>query len=215
MKQQIKLLLVTALLCLTFNDAKAQQEGFLGEVKMFAGNFAPRGWAFCDGQLLPISQNSALFSILGTMYGGDGRTTFALPDLRGRVAMGVGNGPGLQDYRQGSRGGSEFKTLNITEMPSHNHLATVSGITATINVNEEDGTAKDPNGKYIGISEVTGIYNSDVPDGTTKMGAETISVTGGNVSVANNGGNQAFDNRQPYLAIRYIICLQGVFPSRN
>ena len=108
--------------------SRSTQEGMIGEVRLFAGNFAPRTWAFCEGQLLAISSNTALFSILGTTYGGDGRTTFGLPDLRGRSAVGPGNGPGLRSYRLGQRGGEEYKTLNITNLPIHSHF-----ITTTVN----------------------------------------------------------------------------------
>ncbi|MEM8909888.1 MAG: tail fiber protein, partial [Bacteroidota bacterium] len=102
-------------------------EPFIGQIMMFGGNFAPRGWALCNGQLMPISQNQALFSLLGTTYGGDGRTTFALPDLRGRAAMHAGHGPGLTDRRLGQRSGTETNTMNTLQMPSHSHIAVVGG----------------------------------------------------------------------------------------
>lgn len=105
--------------------SRSGQDGMIAEIRMFGGNFAPRTWAFCDGQLLPISQNQALFSLIGTIYGGDGRTTFALPDLRGRVAVHPGQGPGLSDYRVGQKGGSETNTLNVTQLPSHNHTIVI------------------------------------------------------------------------------------------
>lgn len=191
------------------------QEGFIGEIRMFGGNFPPRGWAFCEGQTMAINSNTALFSILGTMYGGDGRTTFKLPDFRGRVAISAGRGPGLQNYVQGQMGGQEFPVLSILQMPQHTHAAVISNISATINVNEEDGNSSEGNGKYFGNAEGVNIYNSDVPDGSTKLGAGSISIAGGNVTVGNSGGSQSFDNRQPYTTVRYIICLFGVFPSRN
>ncbi len=209
---------IIGLLCLvftlTFNSVNAQQEGFLGEVKMFAGNFAPRGWAYCQGQLLPISQYQALFSILGCQYGGDCRTTFALPDFRGRVARGTGTGPGLQPATLAQRGGTEFKTLSILEMPIHNHNAAISNISASLNVNEEDATTEEPSGRYLGNSSSM-LYNSDAPDGTAQLGPGTITVNGGTVAVGQTGGSQSFDNRQPFNTINYIICIQGVFPSRN
>lgn len=206
------------LICLlsTFNSL-AQQETFLGEVKMFAGNFAPRGWALCQGQLLPISQNDALFSILGTIYGGDGRTTFALPDLRGRAAIGPGNGPGLSTYREGSQGGRENITLTVSNMPSHSHAATftqTSGVTTTPAVAEE-ANSDDPTNNSLAIPSIGGankIYSSDTPDANLSNG--TVSVEG-NINILNNGSQLPFDIRTPYLGINYIICLEGLYPSRN
>ena len=170
-------------------------EGYIGQVILFAGNFAPRTWAFCDGQLLAINQNQALFSIIGTIYGGDGRTTFALPDLRGRVAIGPRNGPGLSDYRQGARGGLETVTLNQTQIPSHTHPAALA--TAS-------GPADDPQaaGRYLASGRVD-VY-SQTPGGPSLAG----------LTVGNTGGNQSHENRMPYLALNYVICLQGIFPSR-
>ncbi|PHR69967.1 MAG: phage tail protein [Lutibacter sp.] len=189
-------------------DTQAQgQEGFIGEVKLFAGNFAPRTWALCEGQLLAISSKTALFSIVGTMYGGDGRTTFGLPDLRGRTAIGVGHGPGLSDIRIGQRGGLETKTLTTLQLPNHTHNAgTLQG---TIMCNEEDGTSDEPEGKNFGIGAAV-VYNSEGNDKV--MSANTVSVSG---ATSATGGQQAFDIRNPYLGLNYIICLQGVYPSRN
>jgi microcystin-dependent protein len=167
----------------------------LGEIVMFAGNFAPRGWAFCQGQLLAISQNTALFSLLGTTYGGDGRTTFALPDLRGRIAIHHGRGPGLSDYRQGQRGGVERVTLLPTEIPAHSH-------TGQINTSASAGSESSPAGNYIAAHP--GAFSED----TTGAKIEGV-VTG------NTGGNQPHNNMQPYLAVNYIIALQGTYPSRN
>lgn len=169
---------------------------FIGEVKLFAGNFAPRGWAFCEGQLLPISQNSALFSIIGTIYGGDGRTTFALPDLRGRVAIGPGNGPGLSSYREGTKGGVEHVTLTTNQMPSHHHA--INAVTAV-------GNSTTPTNHLLADSAAfDNEFSSASPD--TQMS---------NNMVSNSGGSQSHENRQPFLAIYYIIALQGVFPSRS
>ncbi|WMX13636.1 MULTISPECIES: phage tail protein [unclassified Aureispira] len=168
---------------------------FIGEIIMFGGNFAPRGWAFCDGQLLPIAQNSALFSILGTTYGGDGRTTFALPDLRGRVAIHPGNGPGLSDYRLGQKGGTETVTLTTNQIPSHNHM---------INVNNSAGTTNDPTNHFLAN---TGAFDSEY--GTT---ANTIMNSN---ALGHTGGGQSHTNIQPYCCVNFIIALQGVFPSRS
>ncbi|WP_299337403.1 phage tail protein [uncultured Psychroserpens sp.] len=181
---------------------------FLGEIIMFGGNFAPRGWALCNGQLLSIASNSALFSILGTTYGGDGRTTFGLPDLRGRAPISAGHGPGLADFRLGAKGGAETHTLTVPELPAHSHDG--SQLKGTLGVNEEDGTSEDPQGKTIGVATDGLLYNTDAPDKT--MTANTVSVSG---NTGNTGGNQAFSIRNPYLAVNYIIAVQGTFPSRN
>lgn len=178
---------------------------FLAQVIIFAGNFAPRAWAFCDGQLLPISSNSALFSLLGTTYGGDGRTTFALPDLRGRAAIGPRHGPGLSDYRLGQKGGVEYVILNQTQIPSHNHSAA-----GTVQVNFNPGTPANsgsPSGKNIAFGTES-VFNSEATNAA--MAANNVAVT-----VGNTGGNLSHTNLQPYLAINYIIALQGTFPSRS
>ncbi|WP_417799987.1 phage tail protein [Tenacibaculum sp.] len=195
-------------------------EPFLGQITMFGGNFAPRGWAFCDGQLLAISQNTALFSILGTTYGGDGRTTFALPDLRGRAPIGPRNGPGLSDYRLGQRGGVETVTLNITQMPSHNH-ATQNNTAADqhIQLSADAGIRSTPQAGDVpaGASFGSGISATPVnaygPANNTVNG-QTISANAG-LNILNTGGNLPHTNVQPYLAVNYIIALVGVFPSRN
>lgn len=170
-------------------------EPFLGQIVMFAGNFAPRGWAFCDGQLLPISQYSALFSILGTTYGGDGRTTFGLPELRGRVAMHPGSGPGLTPRSLGQKSGVENVTLNITQIPSHNHNVSVG-------VNTAAGEETDP---ITILSSHAGAFNEDPTSGATL----------GGVNESNAGGNQDHTNIQPFQCVNFIIALQGTFPSRN
>lgn len=183
---------------------------FIGEIVMFGGNFAPRGWAFCDGQLLSIAQNTALFSILGTTYGGDGRTTFALPDLRGRAPIGPRQGPGLSDYRLGQRGGVETVTLNITQMPSHSHVATsVSKLHGQSASGDDDAISS---GVSIASGSGTGseIFSSQPPN--TEMNAGSVTTT---TTTLNQGGNLAHNNMQPYLAVNYIIALVGIFPSRN
>lgn len=155
---------------------------FIGQIVLFAGNFAPRGWAFCEGQLLPISQNSALFSILGTTYGGDGRTTFALPDLRGRVAIQPGRGPGLSDYRLGAKGGEEHVTLNISQIPNHNHH---------VNAVNTAGDSSSPTNHLMGdTSNFDKEYSTGTPN--TQMNSQMI---------GNTGGSQSHENRQPFLAI--------------
>ncbi|MFT5891330.1 MAG: microcystin-dependent protein [Dokdonia sp.] len=177
---------------------------FLGEIKLFAGNFAPRTWAYCDGQLLAISQNTALFSILGTTYGGDGRTTFALPDLRGRAAIHPGTGPGLSTYRLGQRGGSEQVHLTIMNLPSHNHTAT-----STTNVQVGDNNNEDePDGNFLGNGQV---YSAAAAAGSKLNDAAVTTAT----TIGMQGGQQPYSNIQPFLGVHYIIALQGVFPSRN
>ncbi|MBB4119761.1 microcystin-dependent protein [Mesonia hippocampi] len=184
----------------------------IGEITMFGGNFASRGWAFCDGQLLPIAQNTALFSILGTTYGGDGRTTFALPDLRGRAPIGPRNDPGLSDYRLGQKGGVETVTLNITQMPSHNHT-TQNNITADDAVNETPAPGDVP---AIG-NFADGVTTQKVKNfgpATNTVNGQTISANAG-LNILNTGENLPHTNVQPYLAVNYIIALVGIFPSRN
>jgi microcystin-dependent protein len=171
------------------------QDAFLAEVRMFAGNFAPRGWAKCEGQLLPISQNTALFSLLGTIYGGDGRSTFALPDLRGRVPVGVGNGSGLPTVSQGARFGNATTTLNSTNLPQHTHQA--YGVT-------EVGSSSDPSGN---LPANTKVFDNEYGTGTlTPMNAGMID---------NTGSSQSFENRPPSLGMIYIICVSGIYPSRT
>lgn len=169
---------------------------FVGEIKMFAGNFAPRGWALCQGQLMPISSNTALFSLLGTMYGGDGRVTFALPDLQGRGPMNFGQGPGLSFREQGEIGGEETVTLIASEMPFHNHLLMGSQDTAS---------SQDPGANVLAQDTNANFYNPN-PGNAVQMNQLSISET---------GGNEPHQNMQPYLVINYIIALTGIFPSRN
>jgi microcystin-dependent protein len=167
---------------------------YIGEVILFAGNFAPRGWAFCEGQLLPISQYSALFSILGTTYGGDGRTTFALPDLRGRSPIGAGTGPGLEQIRLGAKGGAFQHTLSVSQLPSHKHSFELPTIPL-----EPDQLKKR-------------MYK---PGFNSLLTVENKSKNGTQASVSNTGGNQSFSIRNPYLGMHYIIALQGIYPSRS
>ena len=203
-----KLSMCGLLICIfsfsSINEAKAQ-EPFLGEIRAFGFNFAPRGWAKWEGQLLPISQNSALFSLLGTMYGGDGRTTFALPDLRGRVAMGCGNGPGLTNRNIGQKLGQETHTLNVNEIPSHNHALTGE---VKLPISADDADSDDPSGTF---RAVTGddLYGSSASPG------EFGGAMSNTLQVGNTGGGQAHNNIQPCLVINYCIALQGLYPSRN
>jgi microcystin-dependent protein len=170
----------------------------LGEIRMFAGNFAPRNWAFCQGQLLSISQNTALFSLLGTTFGGDGRTTFGLPDLRGRVAVGQGQGPGLQSYDLGEPGGTETVTLNTNEVPTHNHVLQGANVS---------GTTSDPTNNLPARPAPSGGYYKTPPVTTPAvMNAASMTLA---------GGGQAHNNIQPFLGMNFIIAVEGIFPSRN
>lgn len=171
-------------------------EPLIGQIIMFGGNFAPRGWAFCHGQLMPIAQNNALFSILGTIYGGDGRTTFALPDLRGRAPISAGNGPGLSDYRLGQRAGTETHTLDVNTLPNHNHAALIS--TSAQAADDARG-----GGRHLAVPAVD-IYSA-TPGDQLLAGATT----------APTGGSRPINHMPPVLAVNYIIALQGVFPARN
>lgn len=179
-------------------------EPFLGQIMMVGFNFAPRGWAFCDGSLLPISSNTALFSLLGTIYGGDGRTTFALPDLRGRSAVGMGNGPGLSSIRIGEKAGSEQVTLTAANLPSHNH---------TLNVSNAAGTSSNPAGGFPANSQFQADRSSPVIE-VSSYGTVPNS-TMSPQTIGNSGGSIPFNNRDPYLGVNYIIALQGIFPSRG
>jgi len=165
-------------------------EPFLGEIKQVSFAFAPRGWAFCNGQLLSISQNTALFALLGTYYGGDGVRTFALPDLRGRVPMHVGGSPG-------GIGGEASHTLTASELPAHTH---------TLLASATPSHSADPTGRVLGATEGGGINVCAAADGTAALNPAAITST---------GGNQPHDNMQPYGVSNFIIALQGIFPSRN
>ncbi len=182
-------------------------EPFIGQIIMFGGTFAPRGWALAEGQLLPISSYSALFSILGTTFGGDGRTTFGLPDLRGRVPMGAGRGAGLSFYRLGQKGGVETVTLTTLQMPSHNHIAST---TATLKATSDAGHSDAPTANILANDGGDRIYKNIAPN--VNMSPAAISA---NTIVSNNGGSQPHTNIQPYQVVNFIIALQGTYPSRN
>lgn len=169
---------------------------FLGEIRLFPYNFAPRGFAYCNGQLLPIAQNTALFSLLGTTYGGNGQTTFALPDLRGRLAVSSGQGPGLSDYGLGQTGGDEAVTLDQSQTPAHNHQ---------VAVHNGSGNYARPEGRVPGR----------LSGGTTGYAAagNGSHLAPGTLSAI--GGGQPHTNIQPYLTLNYCIALEGIFPSRN
>lgn len=171
-------------------------EPFIGEIKMFAGNFAPRGWALCDGQLLSVSGNDALFSLLGTLYGGDGRTTFGLPDLRGRIPIHEGSGPGLSPRALGSKAGFEKAGVTANQLPAHTH--TFQGTNSVAN-------SANAQSNVVGESSLFDMYQSGAPAADMNASAITEDV----------GGGQTHNNLAPFLCINYIIALVGVFPSRN
>lgn len=193
-------------------------EAYMGTVMAWAPTFAPRGWLFCRGQILGINQNTALFSLIGTTYGGDGQTTFALPNLQSRVPIGVGQGPGLSNYVPGQLAGSETVTLNINEMPAHNHPAQATA--APISVSSANADSATPaNGSSIAVpGSVSGRdftstlgFNSASPD----IALNPATAGAATVTVGMAGGSQAHDNMQPYLALNFIICTEGIFPPRN
>lgn len=177
-------------------------EAYIGSIILFAGNFAPRGWAYCQGQILPIAQNTALFSLLGTTYGGNGQTTFGLPDLRSRVPVGQGQGTGLSAWQLGEMNGTESVTLLSTQMPAHNHNVQVS-------VGEADTATA--NNNYLAMAN--GAFGTDQITVNTYNGTPSATLGVNSISVA--GGNQPHTNIQPSLGLNYIICLEGIFPSRN
>ena len=173
-------------------------EPFVAEIRIFAGNFAPRGWAFCDGQLLPVSQNTALFSLIGTTYGGDGRSTTALPNLQGRAPMHPGRGPGLTDRRLGQRGGVETVTLSEAQMPNHSHTLRASTEPAELQAPGSD--------RALARSRGGNVYLQNAGAGLVPMADQAL---------PSAGGSQAHNNLQPFLAMNFIIALVGLYPSRS
>lgn len=170
-------------------------EPFLGEIRAVAFPFAPKNWAFCNGALLSIAQNTALFSLLGTTYGGNGQTNFALPDLRGRVGVGSGQGPGLPSFSLGQQGGEETHTLITSEMAAHNHQMVCATTT---------GASTDPTNNYA------------IPKDTSTVMYSTTHDSNMIPAMVNNAGNsQAHENRQPYMTVNYVICTSGIYPSRS
>ncbi len=171
-------------------------EPFLGMIAIYGFNFAPRGWAMCNGQILPIAQNTALFSLLGTTYGGNGQTTFALPNLQSRWPLHFGQGPGLSSYDLGQAAGTETVTLTVQEIPMHQH---------PVNCTDDDGVAGRPGGAFLGT--FTGSGSLYAAASNAQMAPNMIPPSG--------GGNQPHPNIQPYLALNFCIALEGIFPSRN
>lgn len=171
-------------------------EPFVGEIRMFAGNFAPRGWAFCDGQLLAVSQNDALFSLFGTTYGGDGRTTFGLPDLRGRVPLHAGSGPELSPRRLGSKSGEERVTVTVNQLPSHNH--------GPLGCTNDLGNVRPAVGNVLALTTAEDLYGP---------GASPANMSA--AAVSSVGGSREHTNLMPFLCIHFIVALIGIYPSRH
>ena len=167
---------------------------YIGEIRMFGGNFAPAGWAFCQGQLLAISENETLFNLIGTTYGGDGQSTFALPDMRGRLPIHMGQGGGLSNYVLAQTGGTENVTLTTSQIPQHNHILTVSSSAAS---------ASTPQGNIV-ANATSNLYIRDIPSDTMNPG-----------SVGSAGGSQPHTNIMPFLCVSFIISLFGIFPTQS
>ena len=182
-------------------------DGTMAEIRYFAGSFAPRSWAFCHGQILPIAQNTALYSLLGPTYGGNGQTTFALPDLRSRIAVGTGQGPGLSPYGLGQSGGEEIYIITNNNMAPHTHPITGTVVMKS-NANTAGGNADTPQNTYPAILSGTDMYVTS--NNGSFLGAMQNSFTTGNT-----GGSQPVSSLQPILALNPIICMEGVFPARN
>ncbi|NJB87755.1 microcystin-dependent protein [Lewinella marina] len=176
-------------------------EPFLGQVQVFGFNFPPRGWALCEGQILPISQNQSLYSLLGTQFGGNGTTTFALPDLRGRLAVHNGQGPGLASIQIGGRGGRSDVLLTVNNLPAHNHQG-------TLRMGAGPGLEGAGENKHLAVNSAGETIYTSVPPGAGQSGAGTL-------SIANTGANVPFDIRNPLLGIGFSIAVIGLFPSRN
>lgn len=233
-KSFFSILTAMVFLAPTPNNAIAGADPFIGEINYVAFNYAPPGWAACNGQILPIAQYSAVFALLGTTFGGNGTTNFALPDLRGRVPIHQGQGPGLSNYGIGQTGGVETITLNVNQMPNHTHAATATSVststvapgataTSTLKAVNSDATEKNAGGNTLANAAGLGkAYSTSAPN--VSMNAGSIETTLNNVSIATTtstnvvvagaGGSQPFSIMQPYLAVNCIIALEGIFPPR-
>lgn len=195
-------------------------EPYLASLLLFGGNFAIRGYQMCYGQIISISQNTALFSLLGTTYGGNGQTTFALPDLRGRAPIGTGNAPGLGNYDLGQLAGTTSTTLTINNMPAHTHAADISALAVAPQASTAAGTTNTPGPDLVpavppsigsGPNAVQ-VRNYAAKDGTTTLFPSAAS---GSIAIGISGGTQPFSIQNPYLAMTWLIATEGVFPSRN
>lgn len=203
-------------------------EGYFAEVRLFAGNFAPMYWAFCQGQTMSINENTALYSLLGTQYGGDGQQTFSLPDLRGRVPVGIGTGTGLPFVFQGEQSGNEYCIMQYSQMPAHTHPVT-SGTTGlipvdgdvqiTMNVNNNPGTNPSPENNFIagysGLFTNASSNNDSLASHALNVNTNNLSVNLGAVQASLTGAGQPISTMMPFLVLNYIICVEGIYPSRN
>jgi microcystin-dependent protein len=191
-------------------------EPFIGMIILVPYNFAPRGWAFCNGQILSIAQNTALFSLLGTTYGGNGQTTFALPDLRGRVAISGGQGPGLSNYTIGEQAGTETITLLTTQMPAHTHTIGLGTLAAAATARNTAANSRTPVGAMPAAEAagVTATYSTDGAAPVASMAPGTVALSGA-PTASMSGSSQPLSIVQPFLTLNYCIALEGIFPSRN
>ncbi|MEL4245096.1 phage tail protein [Shewanella xiamenensis] len=195
---------------------------FIGQISMFAGNFAPRGWAFCNGQLLSISQNSALFSIIGTTYGGNGQTTFALPNMQGRVPVHQGQGSGTSQYVLGEMAGQETVTLTSSQMPIHNHAVDLTGtgnVSVALGASTANGNTPTPSPTTVPAKVASGLnalnaFSSTAPD-TNLLPINTTTSVHLTGATTNTGNGLPVEVLQPYLTVNFIIALEGIYPSRN
>jgi microcystin-dependent protein len=184
-------------------------EGMIGEIRLFAGNFAPKNWSFCNGATIQIASNTALFSILGTTYGGNGTTNFLLPNLMSRTAVGAGNGPGLPSVALGQAGGTETTTLTQASMPAHTHVAAV-------NANSASSTAATPAGQYpAGLTTRIAAGGYTLRAGTYGNAVDGAPMAANMVTLSPSGSNAPFSTLNPYLGMNYVICMYGIYPSRG
>lgn len=189
-------------------------DGYIGEIRLFAANFEPTNWTYCHGQTIAITANTALFSLIGTKYGGNGTTTFMLPDTRSRVVMGVGTGAGLTPRALGAIGGAEKETLTLNQMPSHYHILSSSNLSVTVTPGAyaDSGTQTDPTAGVLALHDDGAMIYNTTPDGN--MAASAVNITG-TPTASNTGGGLAHNNIMPVNTLHYIICLTGTFPSRS
>jgi len=188
-------------------------ETYLGTILAFGFSYAPQGWAICNGALISITQNTALYSLLGTYYGGDGRNTFGIPDLQGRVIIGQGSGAGLTPRTIGEKAGYEYVGLTVNQLPVHNHTAQFTGTSVTIKANSAPATAATPSTRANAIGAITSgyLYNNTAPT----IDLNVAGTSEGNVEVSNVGGNDGHYNLQPYTVLNYCIATQGLYPPRQ
>lgn len=202
-------------------------EGTIGEIRAFAGNFAPRTWLFCQGQSMPLNDNQALFAIIGTNYGGDGMTTFKLPNIASRIVVGAGQAPGLSNYSLGQVIGEENHALNLSELPAHNHQisptfsTTAGSVNLSLNAVASPGDQSNPADKYLAQDLNDNIYaNATNSTNLVSLNSNAAKVSNlsppiPQVTIGGSGNSLPHSNIQPVLAVNYIICVEGIFPSRN